>query len=139
MSKVTCLFSAFLLALQIGGAQPNRIAGSIDETHRVTLRGHLHPRALAASDQGRVAASQPMSYVTVELGQTPAQQADLAQLLAAQQNPASPDYRRWLTPEQYAQRFGVSDSDLSQIQGWLEGHGLGVAGVARGAAETGSP
>src|ERR1700683_5577531 len=103
MSKVTSLFSAFLLAVQIGGAQSSRIAGPIDETHRVSLRGHLHPLALAANDPGRVAASLPMSYVTVELGQTPAQQADLAQLLAAQQNPASPNYRRWLTPEQYAQ------------------------------------
>ena len=45
----------------------------------------------------------------------PAQQAALEKLLAEQQDPHSPNYRRWLTPEQYAARFGMSDGDLAQV------------------------
>lgn len=113
-------------------AQPSRIASTIDETRRLTLSGQIHPQASPQNDQGRVTPSMPMSYVTLNLTPSAAQQADLDQLLAAQQNAASPGYHRWLTPEQYAQRFGVSDADLSKIQTWLQGHGLSVVTVARG-------
>jgi len=37
-----------------------------------------------------------------------AQQADLNQLLLAQQDSTSSNYRQWLTPEQYADRFGAA-------------------------------
>ncbi len=35
-----------------------------------------------------------------------AQQAGLDALLGEQQNPLSPYYHQWLTPEQYGKRFG---------------------------------
>src|SRR5258707_15381013 len=66
------------------------------------------------------------------LAQSENQQADLDQLLAEQQNPYSPNYHRWLEPEEYAQRFGVSSDDLNKITAWLEGQGLSIAAVARG-------
>lgn len=65
------------------------------------------------------------------LQRTDAQQADLAQLLAHQQDPSSPDYHHWLTPEQFADRFGVSQVDLNQIIAWLKSQNLAIAGVAR--------
>jgi len=40
-----------------------------------------------------------------------AQQAALEQLLKEQQDPASPNYHNWLTPETYADRFGASAAD----------------------------
>ena len=63
---------------------------------------------------------------------TPAQQAALEQLLAEQQDPASPNYHNWLTPEQYADRFGVSQNDIDKIVSWLETEGFTVDQVARG-------
>ena len=63
---------------------------------------------------------------------SPAQQADLAKLLAEQQDSRSPNYRKWLTPEQYAARFGISDSDLAQVSSWLKSQGLTVDGFSRG-------
>jgi len=59
------------------------------------------------------------------------QQSDLDQLLAAQQDPASPDYHHWLTPEEYADRFGASPDDISKITQWLNQQGFHVTGVAR--------
>ena len=62
---------------------------------------------------------------------TPAQQADLTQLLAAQLNPSSPNYHQWLTPEQFGARFGLSSSDLAKVTAWLTGQGFTITSVAR--------
>ncbi|MGA2715689.1 MAG: protease pro-enzyme activation domain-containing protein [Bryobacteraceae bacterium] len=112
-------------------AQQSRITRSLDNTQRTTLAGHLHPKATAANDQGRVAPTLKL-YVTLEFTQSASQKADLTQLLADQQNPNSPNYHRWLTPEQYADRFGMSPDDITKITSWLQGQGLTIANVARG-------
>jgi subtilase family serine protease len=73
-----------------------------------------------------------LNYIVLALKPTAAQQADLDQLLAEQQDPASPNFRKWLTPEQYADRFGASSSDIAQIVAWLQSQGLTVISTARG-------
>ena len=73
-----------------------------------------------------------LSYVTLTLTQSDAQKADLKNLLAEQQNPSSGNYHRWLTPAQYADRFGVSAEDMTQITQWLQSQGLSVVNVAQG-------
>jgi subtilase family serine protease len=69
--------------------------------------------------------------VTVFLKPSPGQQAALDQLLAEQQDPSSANYHQWLTPKQFADRFGASQSDIDKIIAWLQGHGLAVTSVAR--------
>jgi uncharacterized protein (TIGR03437 family) len=113
-------------------AQQSRITEAIDNQQRVVLAGHVHPKARPEDDQGRVSPSLPISYVTLELAQSESQHADLTQLLKDQQTPGSGNYHRWLTPEQYAERFGVSTDDLNKMVAWLEGQGLTIAAVARG-------
>ena len=113
-------------------AQANRITSPVENAKRFTLAGHVPPRARAEFDQGRVSPSLVLTHITVALAPSAQQQADLTNLLAAQQNPSTPDYHHWLTPEQYAARFGASEGDLSQIKSWLEAQGLSVTGVARG-------
>jgi len=63
---------------------------------------------------------------------SPEQQRALEKLLAEQQDPASPNYHRWLTPEQYGERFGMSEDDLAKVSAWLKSQGLSVEGYARG-------
>jgi uncharacterized protein (TIGR03437 family) len=113
-------------------AQQSRIANTIDNQQRFVLTGHIHPKARPEDDQGRVSPSLQMSYVTLELAQSESQHAELQQLLKDQQTPGSGNYHRWLTPEQYAERFGVSTDDLNKIEAWLQGQGLTIAAVARG-------
>jgi subtilase family serine protease len=62
---------------------------------------------------------------------SPAQQADLNQLLREQQDRSSPNYHKWLTPDQYAARFGMSSSDLAKVTSWLSSQGLTVDEVSR--------
>ena len=70
--------------------------------------------------------------MTVTLRRTAEQQRDLEQLLAAQQNPASADYHKWLTPEEFADRFGASHGDLERMREWLENQGFHIQAVAHG-------
>src|SRR5260370_40992344 len=129
---MTRLFIAILVLAAAANAQQNRIDRAVDIGQRHTLIGHLHPKARPENDQGRVHPSRALSYVTLSLAHSEDQQAALDQLLIDQQTPGSPNYHRWLTPEDFAQRFGVSEDDLSKIRDWLEGQGLTIAAVARG-------
>src|ERR1022692_3555392 len=97
----------------------------------VRMTGHVHPMAKAENDLGPLDASVTLPAITLVIRPTPEQRADLDRLLAAQQDPSSPDYHRWLTPEQYADRFGASPNDIAKITVWLEQHDLHVTTVGR--------
>jgi len=113
-------------------AQPDRISTRIDSSQTVVLTGRVPRQATAQNDAGPVDASFRLAAITLMLKTSPAQQADLNQLLMAQQDSTSPSYRQWLTPEQYADRFGVSTGDLAKITAWLESQGFTVGYTARG-------
>ena len=52
--------------------------------------------------------------------------------MAAQHDPKSPSYHQWLTPESYAEHFGISENDLAQVVDWLQMHGMSVDEVTPG-------
>jgi subtilase family serine protease len=83
-------------------------------------------------DQGAVDPSMKLGYITLLTVPTAAQQKALNKLLADQQNRHSASYRKWLTPEQYADRFGLSQSDVQELTTWLRSEGFTVVNVARG-------
>jgi hypothetical protein len=58
--------------------------------------------------------------------------AGLARLLAAQQDPTSPEFRHWLAPEEFGARFGASDPDVAALSAHLEANGLEVEEVPAG-------
>jgi uncharacterized protein (TIGR03437 family) len=49
-----------------------------------------------------------------------------------QQNPSAANYRKWLTPEEFGNRFGASRDDIEKIVAWLRSQNLNVNDVARG-------
>lgn len=123
---------ALLLFVTSTYAQQSRITQPVNNQQRVTLSGHIHPKARPANDQGRVSPGLELSTVMLNLSPSAAQKSALTQLLKDQQTPGSANYHRWLTPEQYAERFGVSDADIAKITTWLESQGLTIATVGRG-------
>ena len=52
--------------------------------------------------------------------------SQLEKLLAAQQDPASPEFRHWLTPGEFAKRFGPVQSDVSAVSDWLAAQGFQI-------------
>jgi uncharacterized protein (TIGR03437 family) len=138
-TKCLSACSAILLAIFCTAgaiAQTSRITQAPDNRQRTILPGTRHPKAIAAAlagnDQGRVAPSLALPYITLTFVPSASQQAELEKLLVDQQTQGSANYHHWLTPEEYGQRFGVSDADLSQITQWLQQQGLQVVSVARG-------
>ena len=110
----------------------DRITSFIDDDQRVTLRGNVHPLAQAQYDAGAVAPDFPMEHMLLTLLPDSTQQDVLNQFVEGQHNPESPYYHQWLTPEQYGERFGVSDSDAAQVVAWLLGHGMEVEELTAG-------
>jgi subtilase family serine protease len=108
-----------------------RISSEIAKSEQVTLAGSLHPMAQAKFDAGRVPSSTKLTGVSIVFSRTEEQEADLQALIAAQQDPSSPLYHQWLTPDQFAARFGMADADLSKVKSWLQQQGFSVDSVAR--------
>jgi subtilase family serine protease len=126
-----------LAALSVSGwaATPqSRIKQNIDASQWLPVRGNMHSLARPEFDRGRVGINETISG-SVAFRLSEAQQTDLNALLTQQQNPSSPQYHRWLTPEQYASRFGLSPSDLVKVTNWLQSEGLTVTRVARSGTE----
>ncbi|WP_420238948.1 S53 family peptidase [Telmatobacter bradus] len=123
----------FLLAgvsLLSAQAVANRIQENISSLSTVAIAGSTHPRAQAANDAGRMDPSTRLQGITLQFSLTSAQQAALDQLVEEQQTPGSTNYHKWLTPAQFASRFGMSDNDLAQVESWLEQQGFSVDSVA---------
>jgi subtilase family serine protease len=123
-----------LLALCVTAwaAQPDRIVATIDNSQTVVLKGNVSPHAQPQYDKGSVEPSMKLPFITLLIQPSADQQAALKQLLAEQQDPSSPNYHKWLTPEQFGHRFGLSNADVAKITHWLRSQGFSIAQIARG-------
>ena len=130
---LSCGFLAVcaMTVAQAGAQAPARIHTEIGNAEQATLQHSLHPLAQAQFDAGRMPADTRLNGVTLVFNRSAEQQTALQALMAAQQNPASPLYHQWLTPEQFAARFGMADADLARVQTWLEEQGFSIDRVAR--------
>jgi subtilase family serine protease len=126
LSLATLLFPA-LLPAQVH----DRIAQPLQVSESQPVRGNVHPFARTENDQGEAAGSMMLNRMVMTFSPSAAQQADLAALLSEQQNPLSPYYHQWLTPEQFADRFGLTASDIAKVVDWLQGQGFSVDETAR--------
>jgi len=68
----------------------------------------------------------PMKRMLLVLKRSPDQETALRKLLDDQQDRLSPNYHKWLTPEQYGKQFGPTDSDMQTIVLWLQSQGFQV-------------
>lgn len=110
----------------------SQIQGPIADADAVTLYGNVHPLARSEYDRGAVDPGLRLKRIVLLLQPSPDRLAAAANLAAAQQNPASPYYHKWLTNAEYGARFGASADDVAKVQGWLQSHGFSVEPVAYG-------
>jgi hypothetical protein len=119
---------AFAQATQV----PSRITEAVDETRLTVLRGNIHTLARPEFDLGEAPANLPMDRMLLVLKRSPEREAALRQLLEEQQDRSSPNFHKWLTPEEFGREFGPSDHELRAAIDWLESHGFQVNYVAKG-------
>jgi subtilase family serine protease len=112
-------------------APQERIHSSIENSRTVRLTRILRPEAEPVNDRGPLESWTPIHDLRLTLQPTPQQAADLEQFLEEQRDPSSANFHRWLTPEEYGERFGLNENDLGKITAWLQAQGFSVAGLAR--------
>jgi hypothetical protein len=129
LSLLVLSFAARGVAAQAQTAQ-DRIAQPIVAVKVSALQGTVHPLARAEYDQGLVDSTLVLHGMTLDFNRSAAQQAALEALLKAQQDPSSPSYRHWLTTEEFADQFGMSQADIAKTKAWLQSQGFTVNHVA---------
>ncbi len=107
-----CLFAACATVI---GALP-----ALAQT--VPLAGN-HPNIEWSRVQGPLDFQKQLTLEVVFALQNP---AALAQLQAEQQDPSSPNYRHWLTPEEFNARFGPSPASFQAVADWLSAQGFTI-------------
>ncbi len=85
-----------------------------------------------AVDLGPADLNAPLDRMILVLTRSPEADAKLESLLAAQQDPGSPEYHRWLTPAEFGRRFGISDEEVEKVAAWLEQQGLTIDEIGQG-------
>jgi len=108
-----------------------RIPSAIDNSSRAVIAGSRPIQAQAGTDAGKLPPATQLQGITLAFNRTPAQEEALQTLIAAQQDQASPLYHQWLTPEQFAARFGMADADIATVQTWLQQQGFALDAVSR--------
>ncbi len=126
-------FVWLLLGVVSQGAQAQSAASAtrlitqaIDENDRVVLAGNTRPEANAANDRGAIAAGTQLEHMHLQLQPGAAGEQAADAFVAAQYDPSSPLYQRWLTPDAYGARFGLGTADIDRVTGWLTSHGFTV-------------
>jgi hypothetical protein len=105
-------------------AIPARITQAIDETQLVRLQGNVHPLARLEFDRGIVSEATPMKRMMLVLQRSPEQQAALGKFMDEQLSKDSPNFHKWLTPEQFGKQFGPADADIQTVTDWLTRQGF---------------
>ena len=126
------IFTTLFTAAVAVAAPADRVTGPVDARRVRVAPGNLHRLASPQFDQGAVDPAMPMSYILLMTKPSTAQQTELDRLLADQQNPSSPQFHKWLTPEEFGARFGLSPSDHSKVAAWLQSEGFTIKNLARG-------
>lgn len=116
---------AVLAALFCGAAQANG-----DNLAR--LPGNTSRGARPELDQGRAPDSLPQEHILMMFRRPEPREQALEQFIARQYDPHSPDFHRWLTPQQFGAEFGPSSGDIRKVTQWLTQQGFRLNSVPAG-------
>ena len=109
-----------------------RVLREVRNDERIVRADSVHPRARPQDDRGPVDDALRLDQMVLVLQASAAQEQALAALQQAQQDPNSPDHRRWLSPQAFAERFGVAQADIDAVTAWLTQQGFQVDEVSAG-------
>ena len=131
------VFARTLCAVALAGlagspsAAENRVLRAPDDAVVSRVAGSVRPLTRGSRDLGRADSGTRIEGASVVFSRSPDQQKALDALLALQQDRSSTFYRKWLTPEDFADRFGLSRDDVARVVAWLRSRGFTVDGVSR--------
>jgi len=113
------VFQALIITFLVATAN----AGPSSGTGRHVLHGHV-PKAVARLQAvGRLPKTKRLNIV---IGLPLRNQSDLNSLVQQLYDPNSPQYHKFLTPEQFTARFGPTESDYNAVKAFAKTNGLTV-------------
>jgi subtilase family serine protease len=102
------------------------VTQSVDATKLRTLSGNTRPEANSQNDQGKVDDSLEMDHMMLQLQRSADQEAAVKAFIDQQHDPASPNFHKWLSAEEFGARFGSAPADIAAVTKWLEDSGFTV-------------
>ena len=126
LAALACLFLLAVPAARAENVRPVLITQTVDESNLVTLGGNTRPEAKAKYDRGRVEDNLLMEHLLLLLKRSSEQERELEKFIDELHDSSSPTFHRWLTAEEFGERFGVAKQDRDTIKGWLQSHGLKI-------------
>ncbi|HEY7352406.1 MAG TPA: Ig-like domain repeat protein [Terriglobales bacterium] len=108
------------------------ITQPIVESNLVTLKANTYRLAQRQFDIGSASPDMPMDRMLLVLKRSREQEYALRTLLDNQQDKLSPQYHKWLMPDEFGVQFGPNDQDVQAVVGWLQLHGFQVNNVSHG-------
>jgi pseudomonalisin len=119
--RLACTLTLTLLTLAVAASSASAAGSS-----RVWFTRDLLPLAHAT----KLGAAKPSQRMEVGVGLKDPNVAGEDALMAAQQNPSSPEYHEFLTPAQFNRRFAVSEVSFARTLSWLRLGGARVLDTA---------
>ena len=139
VTYLSCILGGMAYGQPLGHPAP-MIRDAVDAARQVRLTGNTRPEATAANDRGQVPDDFKLDHLLLHLKRSPEREAAAVKYIDELHDATSPNYHKWLTPEQFAEHFGVAKSQGFTIHG-VQASGLmidfsGTASQVRGAYHT---
>jgi subtilase family serine protease len=120
-------FASYIKAAVNAGQRTRAlITQEVDESRLITLKGNTRPEANAMNDRGAVADDFQIEHMLLQLQRPPEQEQALKEFIDQLHDPASPNFHRWLSAQEFGEKFGLAQDDLNTIATWLQSHGFQV-------------
>ncbi len=104
-----------------------RITQEINPHAYIYLPGNTRPEAKNATFyRGPAAATLPVEHILMFLQRSPEQEQAVDQYINSLNDRKSPNFHKWLTADEFGERFGVAEEDISTITTWLQSQGFQV-------------
>ncbi len=125
LALAVCSFSPEAYA-QVSAYAPVMLTQSINDKVLITLPGNIRPEIKTAKDEGPVPDNFELEHMFLQLKRSPELQQALSSFLDQVQDPSSSSFHKWITAQEYGERFGLAKSDLDAVTGWLHSQGFTV-------------
>ena len=108
-------------------------ASQMKGANNKTVRGGTLPdKRLAAYDKGLESPGRVLYQMRLILKPSPETESAMLKFLDEQRTPTSPNFHKWLTPDEFARRFGASRASIDKATTWLNANGMTEIELSRG-------
>jgi len=131
LTSASLVFAVAALAFSVSPAshaQSKRflVSQEIDNKDLVTLPRNTRSEAIERNDRGPVSADLQLDHLILALQRPAELEEQLTKFIDDLNDAGSPSFHKWLSAEEFGEKFGPAQDDIETVKGWLESQGLTV-------------